>query len=217
MGLRIQRHLNPACILLLTVACMLACIFLVPVEYVTRCDRSTPQDQQQLSTTPLLHCCTLGKTPVWKPQNGATFEDSEVAGLVESLSRNGNLKGSTKYAVDFGANDGRGPSETIFTGLKYPGLVVEGDGSYLGRLKTRFPSQDITKTISYITPQNAVELLQQANAPKDMHYFKIDMDADDCATLVAVLHAGYRPRIIQAELTYEIPYPYAFGVYALSK
>jgi len=154
---------------------------------------------------------------IWKPMNGFTFTDGEVADIIRAMAENENLQNATKYAVDLGANDGSGPSEQLFRELHYPGLLVEGDDKHLGSLKERFPSTKVQKVISFITPKTVARLLKEAHAPSDMHYLKIDMDADDCATLVAILEAGYRPRVLQAEVTYEIPYPYAFGLYPLSK
>ena len=154
---------------------------------------------------------------IWKPMNGFTFTDGEVADIIAAMAKNENLRNGTKYAVDLGANDGSGPSEQLFTELHYPGLLVEGNDKHLSSLKERFPSTEVQKVISFITPRTVAGLLKEADAPSDMHYLKIDMDADDCATLVAILEAGYRPRVLQAEVTYEIPYPYAFGLYPLSK
>lgn len=154
---------------------------------------------------------------IWKPMNGLTFTDGEVADIIVAMAKNENFRNGTKYAVDLGANDGSGPSEELFTELHYPGLLVEGDDKHLSSLKKRFLSIEVQKVISFITPRTVAGLLKEANAPSDMHYLKIDMDADDCATLVAILEAGYRPRVLQAEVTYEIPYPYAFGLYPLSK
>lgn len=95
--------------------------------------------------------------------------------------------------------------------------MIEGDDKHLPRLRERFPSSEVKTKISFITPRTITGLLQEAEAPKDMHNLKIDMDADDCSTLVAILEAGYRPRVLQAEVTYEIPYPYAFALYPLTK
>jgi len=155
------------------------------------------------------------ENPIWIPKNKLTFADNEVADIIKAMDKNGNFRNSAKYAVDLGAHDGSGPSEQLFKELRYPGLLVEGDNKHLPRLRERFPSSEVKKFISFITPRTVAGLLKQAKAPRDLHYLKIDMDADDCATLVAILEAGYRPRVLQAEVTYEIPYPYAFALYPL--
>lgn len=155
--------------------------------------------------------------PIWTPRNRRTFTDGEVADIIIAMAKNGNFGNSAKYAVDLGANDGSGPSEKLFKDLLYPGLLIEGDKQHLPSLRERFPSSKVKTVISFITPSTITGLLEDAEAPRDMHYLKIDMDADDCSTLVAVLEAGYRPRVLQAEVTYEIPYPYAFALYPLSK
>lgn len=122
------------------------------------------------------------------------------------MATHGNLAGATVYAIDLGANDGTGPSEKLFTEQSYPGLVVEGNEKHLPALQGRFPSDDVQKVIAFITPRGVPSLLNDAKVPREMHHLKIDMDADDCATLVAILEAGYRPRVTQAEVTYELRY-----------
>merc|ERR1719453_352695 len=79
-------------------------------------------------------------------------------------------------------------------------------------LNQNLPSPKISKVQAMITPANVVGLIQKANAPKGMDYFKNDIDGYDCAVHLAVLDAGYRPKVIQVEVNPDIPYPINFGV-----
>merc|ERR1719399_1258218 len=104
------------------------------------------------------------------------------------------------------------PVYPLYRQLNYMGLAVEGDPRLLPALSSNLPSQTIRKVASFITPFNAVQLLQAANAPKEMDYFKNDIDAYDCAVVYSVLNAGYRPKAVQLEVNPEIPYPINFGI-----
>jgi hypothetical protein len=35
----------------------------------------------------------------------------------------------------------------------------------------------------------------------------MDIDCDDCASLVMILEAGYRPRVLQCEVAIDVPVP----------
>merc|ERR1719439_553050 len=63
-----------------------------------------------------------------------------------------------------------------------------------------------------INPANVVGLLQRAKAPKGMDYWKNDIDGYDCAVHLAVMDAGYRPKVIEVEVNPDVPAPVTFGV-----
>ena len=68
------------------------------------------------------------------------------------------------------------------------------------------PSPSVKKRISWVSPSTVSNMFSKERVPRDFVYLKLDMDADDCATLVAILASGYRPRVVQIEMTPEIPY-----------
>ena len=145
------------------------------------------------------------------------FADAEVTSLVLWLEACGSLNGAARYVVDFGANDGHGPTEALLSSGAYGGLLVEGDATHNVSLHALFPAPSITKAIAYVYPHTALDLLRNASVPMSIHLFKIDMDADDCATIFALLNGGFRPRVLQLEFNYDLPYPWAFAVLPLSQ
>ena len=144
------------------------------------------------------------------------FADAEVTALVLWLEACGLLRGAARYVVDFGANDGHGPTEALLASGVYGGLLVEGDASHNVSLHALFPAPSITKAIAYVYPHTALDLLHRAGAPMGVQLFKIDMDADDCATIFTLLDGGFQPRVLQLEFDYDLPYPWAFAVLPLS-
>ena len=142
------------------------------------------------------------------------FEDKDLHSFLSMLESSGNLNGAVRYAVDFGANNGLGPTQTLFQQQGYDGLLVEGNPIFMPSLKSMFPEERVKKVNAYITPFTAMDLLR--NSPLNPFFFKIDIDADDCATIAVMLQSGFQPRVIQMEFTYDIPWPWAFSVYPLS-
>lgn len=141
------------------------------------------------------------------------FKDEDI--YLWWLQATNQLLSATKYVVDFGANDGHGPTEKLFEN-GYPGLLVEGDSSWKSALEKLYPSQSVVKATSYIYPHSAMQLLRNTSTPMNPYFFKIDIDADDCATIFSVLDQGFQPRVVQMEFTYDIPYPWSFAILPLS-
>jgi len=142
------------------------------------------------------------------------FEDKDLPQFLSKLEALGGLAGAVKFAVDFGANDGLGPSQALFQQQNYAGLLVEGNPDYMPSLQAMYPEDRVQKVSAYITPFTAMDLLH--NSPMNPFFFKIDIDADDCATIAVMLQSGFQPRVIQMEFNYDIPWPWAFSVYPLS-
>ncbi len=154
----------------------------------------------------------------WGPRKGNIFDDSEIVEIIKFLEDSECLKDSDKYVVDLGANDGHGPSEKLFfPPFSYPGLIVEGEMKWFSSMHKVIPSPNVKKRISWISPSTISHILSKEGVPNFFVYLKIDMDADDCATLVAILASGFRPRVVQMEMTPEIPYQLSFGVLPLFK
>ena len=180
----------------------------IPSGAATPAPSSTPKAAEPTLPPP-------GPAPQFVAQ-GRQFEDAEVTHLVTWLDAAGLLRGAARYVVDFGANDGHGSTEALLAGGAYGGLLVEGDAIYNISLHALFPSAAVTKAIAYVYPRTALDLLRSAGAPMDAALFKIDMDADDCATIFALLDGGFRPRVLQLEFDYDLPHPWAFAILPLS-
>ncbi len=182
-------------------------------------DASIPLNTSSMETAPVfkeIRSCYPAKK--WAPRNGRSFVDSEIVDIVKFLEDSECLKDATKFAVDLGANDGHGPSEKLFfPPFSYSGLMVEGDMKWLDSMQKVIPSPDVKKRISWISPSTISHTFSKEGVPKNLVYLKIDMDADDCATLAAIMASGFRPRVLQMEMTPEIPYPLSFGVLPLFK
>lgn len=91
---------------------------------------------------------------------------------------------------------------------------MEGNPEYMPALEAMYPYNRVQKVSAYITPFTAMKLLKKS--PLNQYYFKIDIDADDCATIAVMLLSGCRPRALQMEFNYDIPWPWAFSLYPLS-
>lgn len=154
---------------------------------------------------------------IWQPKQ-LFFTDDEITLLLSNLESNGILvNNSERFAVDFGINNGEGPSANVFRNLLYRGIAVEGDENYFPALKFFFINTKVTISINFITPKSSLVLLREAGIPKKFNYFKIDLDADDCATIIAVMEGGYRPAVLQVEINFEVPPPFSFVVFPLKK
>jgi hypothetical protein len=136
-----------------------------------------------------------------------------------------------KFAVNLGAGDGvamipgvscaagydcahqySDPVYPLFAMRGYRGLCVEGNPQYMPLLNQNLPNPKISKVQAMINPANVVGLLQAAKAPKGMDYWKNDIDGYDCAVHLAVMDAGYRPKVIEVEVNPDVPAPITFGV-----
>mmetsp|Transcript_21519 Transcript_21519/g.64022 ORF Transcript_21519/g.64022 Transcript_21519/m.64022 type:complete len:387 (+) Transcript_21519:257-1417(+) len=145
-----------------------------------------------------------------------TEDENEMPRLMSRLKSAGKLTDVAEFAVDLGARQGHGPTEMLFKPpYNYAGLMVEGNPKWREELNKVVPSPKVKKVIGYITPSGVVKIFQDNGVPNNLAFLKVDIDGDDCATLAMILNAGYRPRVVQAEVTIEIPVPYAFGVLPL--
>lgn len=185
---------------------------------ISRDDLTAAEQVLPNSNSPIITSTCLTNGTFWSPRNRATFIDAEIPDIIRFLGDLECLSGSTRYAVDIGANDGHGPSEKLFQPpFSYPGLMMEGDSKWLSSMQKVVPFASVVKLIAWITPLSISQVFYAKGVPKDFVYMKIDIDADDCATLVAIMERGFRPRVLQMEMTPEIPPPLSFGILPLVK
>ena len=93
------------------------------------------------------------------------FMDGDLAPFLLWLDGGRDLDSAEQYAVDFGANDGIGPTQILFQQAGYAGLLVEGDAGFLPQLESKFVSTHASIMIAYITPATALQLLRNVSAP----------------------------------------------------
>lgn len=120
---------------------------------------------------------------------------------------------ASRFVVNIGAGDGVGCNDPCYPlyQLGYGGLAVEGGDN--ASLRSNLSAENITTlTNFFVNPYNVKELFQQHRVPLNFDMLKTDIDGYDGPVLEAVLSAGYRPKVIQAEINPEIPPPIAFSV-----
>lgn len=116
-----------------------------------------------------------------------------------------------RLAVNFGCNDGQmgDPCHPLFA-AGYGGLCV--DVIETPDIFANLPGKNVIKHMGcQITPMNVAGLLRDARLPVDFDLLKIDIDSIDGVILAAALAAGYRPNVIQIEVSNELPPPFKFA------
>ena len=141
----------------------------------------------------------------------ASFAGEEVHAR-ELLGRLG-LDGG--YVVDIAASDGVLQSSTLwmFAQPAWTGLAVEMDPRKFAKLAfayAAFPGVRLAN--ARVTPDNVDLLLRLFEAPRDLAFLNLDIDSYDLFVLLAMLGAGYRPRVISMEVNEKIPPPLWFTV-----
>lgn len=117
------------------------------------------------------------------------------------------------YAVNLGAEDGKSCNDPVYPlyAMGYDGLAVEGIENPL--LAVHLPREGVSKVTGiFITPDNILQMLHEADCPLDCEMLKIDIDGYDGAILRTIIEGGYRPKVITMEVNPEIPPPIAFCV-----
>ena len=118
------------------------------------------------------------------------------------------------FAVNLGANDGKtiDPLYALYAaGAR--GLLVELDPGLFNELQANVPWDRCIKVQSTISPMNINQILLDANVPREMDIFKIDIDSYDVFVTDSMLLAKtFRPKIIIMEINEKIPPPLSFHV-----
>jgi len=121
----------------------------------------------------------------------------------------------SRFVVNFGAADGTltgdDPAVPLFQQHGFGGLAVEPDEAKAAKLRRNMPAAVTTRAVG-VTPWNAAELLEGAQAPKEPALLKVDIDSFDCAVVLASLRV-VRPAVLQVEVNSEVPFPLIFGVH----
>lgn len=119
----------------------------------------------------------------------------------------------SRTAVDIGAGDGLRGSNTyaLFLG-GWSGLGVEGNAKRARRLARAYKNLEGVAAINaFVTPLNAVALLESHNVPREFGVLSLDIDSYDYWVLDALL-GSFRPRLVVTEINEKIPPPVKFVV-----
>ena len=122
------------------------------------------------------------------------------------------------FAINLGAREGKGESPNedpvypVFSEMHYAGVAIEGDPKWNAALHSNLPANNISKVISFITPENVGKLLHDANSPMQPELLKIDIDGYDCSIIEAIFGLRYLPKIVHMEVNGHIPPPFEFAV-----
>jgi hypothetical protein len=129
--------------------------------------------------------------------------------ILKNIQKNSSV---SSFVVDIGSSTGvnTDPAYQFIIDKEYKGLCIEGNPKCESVLRSKIaPTFDIC--ISYITPENALEIFEKYKVPFDLDFLKIDIDGYDLEVL-RVLLTKYRPKIIIAEINEKIPPPVLFEI-----
>jgi len=104
---------------------------------------------------------------------------------------------TNKYFVEFGFNavsysvKQSGPNSAILRLLGWQGLLID--------IANERPAINLRKHL--ITPENIGPFFSESGVPKELDFLSVDMDSHDILVLEGILKGGYRPRIIQIEVS----------------
>jgi FkbM family methyltransferase len=118
-----------------------------------------------------------------------------------------------EYCVDIAASDGITMSNTCFLyEQNWSGLAIECDSEKFAALAANyrnFPNVILSK--SFITPDNAIAILEAHQVPKNFGLLNLDIDGYDYFVLDKILSL-FRPSLICTEINEKIPPPLKFTV-----
>jgi len=162
----------------------------------------------------LLLACSNGAeqpTAPSQPIDLSKFEDSVFAqygedGVIQKIFEI--IEPTTKYAVEFGAQDGVRNSNTrnLFLNHGWRGLLIEGDPDVVDKLHAAYADLPEVKTLeSWVFPGNIEILFEENGVPRDLDLLVIDIDSNDYYVW-KVLHE-FRPKVVQIEINPFFPPP----------
>jgi hypothetical protein len=155
---------------------------------------------QQLLTTPRyadprrLHHY---EQPVFS-QNG---EDGILSEIFRRIGTPGN------FFVEVGVEDGVETNTTYRLLLGWKGVWIDADKSGIARARERFHDAvgdgRLRIINSFVTAENAAEMLTEANVPREFDLLSLDIDRNTYYVWEAL--AGYSPRVVVMEYNASIP------------
>lgn len=133
------------------------------------------------------------------------FSQNGEDGILDVLRKR--LRATNRYFVEIGASDGlENNTAWLAFAERFSGIMVEGDAEVSQRSRSNLESMNygVEFMTSFMTTDNASSLRGRAlHVNPDV--FSIDVDGNDYHLVVALLNAGFRPKIFVVE------YNSAFG------
>jgi hypothetical protein len=129
-------------------------------------------------------------------QNG---EDGVIAEILKRVGPGG------RWFVEFGAGTGgEGCCVALADVFGWEGLFMEGDPDFFSRLQAKYEGNPRVRTrMSMVTADNIEALLRDADVPRDVDVFSIDVDGNDYWVWNAIKR--YSPRVLVIEYNANLP------------
>ena len=113
-----------------------------------------------------------------------------------------------KWACELGAWDGLylSNSANLVREAHFSAVLIEGNPKRIKDLHRNFPSDNVVKICSFVTPDGETsldKLLLRTPIPKDFDFLSIDVDGMDYYILESIM--CYRPKLICIEINPTIP------------
>ena len=117
------------------------------------------------------------------------------------------------WAANMGANTGKDYDPIYpFFESGWSGMAVEISQRMWPALNANLPWPRVKKVNKAVAPNNIVQMLHDAGAPRSLDLFKIDIDSYDVFVLQALLRNGsYRPKLVVMEINEKVPPPICFS------
>ena len=117
------------------------------------------------------------------------------------------------WAANMGANTGKAYDPIYpFFESGWSGMAVEISQRMWPDLNANLPWPRVKKVNKAVAPNNIVQMLHDAGAPRSLDLFKIDIDSYDVFVLQALLRNGsFRPKMLVMEINEKVPPPICFS------
>lgn len=125
------------------------------------------------------------------------FSQYGADGIIHKLFSDVNT--TNKFFVEFGVQGGKEcNTRRLREACGWSGLLMDGGHE----------NRKINLQRQFITRENIVTLLDQNSVPRALDLLSVDIDGNDFHVLNAILHAGYRPRVVIVETNFDLPEGY---------
>lgn len=133
------------------------------------------------------------------------FSQNGEDGIIDYLCLQ--ITDPNRYFVEIGAADGlENNTAWLAIARKFSGLMIEGCANLAGRAAKAIPAYNLgVKVLNCFVDKNNIQAVLQECLYQDPDVFSLDIDGVDYYILDAMLHTGFRPKIIVVE------YNSAFG------
>lgn len=133
------------------------------------------------------------------------FSQNGEDGIIDYLCQR--ITNPNRYFVEIGSADGlENNTAWLAIARKFSGLMIEGSSNLAARAAKAIPHYNLgVKVLNCFVDKNNIQAVLNECLYQDPDLFSLDIDGVDYYILQAMLHAGFRPKIIAVE------YNSAFG------